>query len=180
MKKVKLPANLAAIQNNPKAMKIYNKTIAKLNAIQGIHKVKHIDGMGNNTKTQWPFGFARRLPLQVSNNRSTVHSSRITAAQLNMLKDTKSEISKLANIDDYTKSEIIATTKLALDYIDKAKQKPITEYELLKCLKSKGTSMCIYSPLSRRTHTSKYVKRLCKKHGRKQAKQIMKRYETIL
>mgnify|MGYP001167485513 CR=1 FL=1 len=180
MKKEKLPATLAAIQGNPKAMKLYNRAIAKINAMQGIHKIEHLDGMGNNKKTQWPFGLARRLPLQESHNRSMVHTTLMSLAQLNMLKDTKSEISKLTNIDDFTKSEIINTAKLALDYIDKAKKKPITEYELLKCLKSKGTSMCIYSSPSRRTHTSKYVKNLCKKHGRKKAKKIMRQHEQVL
>ena len=95
MKTKKLPATLAAIQGNPKAMKLYNRTIAKINAMQGIHKIEHLDGMGNNKKTQWPFGLARRLPLQESHNRSTVHTTLMSLAQLNMLKDTKSEISKL-------------------------------------------------------------------------------------
>ena len=176
MKKIKVFLSLEAIKDNPKAMKLYNKAVGKLNAIKGIHPIEHPDGMGGNTRTQWPFGSAQRLPRQIAFDRSHTHTVAITSMQIEMLKNTKSDIDKLQNIDSDIKNEIISKAKLALQVInDPKRKKPLTEYELIKLLKSKGTRMCVLSPTSTRLHTTQYEKRLCKQMGRKRANERIKR-----
>lgn len=176
MKKAKIFLSLEAIKNNPKAMKLYNKAIGKLNAINGIHPIEHPDGMGGNTRTQWPFGSSQRLPRQLPFDRSHTHTVAITSTQIEMLKNTKTDIDKLQNIDGDIKNEIISKSKLALQVInDTKRKKPLTEYELIKLLKSKGTKMCVFSPISTRLHTTQYEKRLCKQMGRKKANERIKR-----
>lgn len=176
-KKPKIFLSLEAIKDNSKAMRLYNKTIGKLNAVNGIHPIEHPDGMGGNTRTQWPFGSAQRLPRQLPFDRSHTHTAAITSMQIEMLKNTKTDIDKLQNIDSDIKNEIISKSKLALQVInDPKRKKPLTEYELIKLLKSKGTRMCVLSPISTRLHTTKYKKRLCKRMGRKRANERIKRY----
>ena len=176
MKKIKVFLSLEAIKDNPKAMKLYNKSIGKLNAIKGIHPIEHPDGMGGNTRTQWPFGSAQRLPRQIAFDRSHTHTTAITSVQIEMLKNTKTDIDKLQNIDSDIKNEIISKANLALQVVnDPKRKKPLTEYELIKLLKSKGTRMCVLSPTSTRLHTTQYKKRLCKQMGRKRANERIKR-----
>lgn len=176
-KKPKIFLSLDAIKDNPKAMRLYNKTIGKINAVNGVHPIEHPDGMGGNTRTQWPFGSSLKLPRQIPFDRSHTHTSIVFPAQIEMLKNTKSDMEKLKNVEDNVKNEIITKSRIALQVInDPKRKKPLTEYELIKLLKSKGTAMCVNSPSPKRKHATKYEKRLCKQMGRKRANERIKNY----
>jgi hypothetical protein len=178
MKKQKIFLSLEAIKDNPKAMKLYNKTIGKLNAINGIHPIEHPDGMGGNTRTQWPFGSSQRLPKQKPFDRSNTHTTSVSKEQIAMLQENVKNVTTLSCNEDLKKA-MIAKSKLALSAISdspRTNKRPLTEYELLNILHSKGTTFCIFAPTKEnKKHTSQYEKKLCKQMGRRRANERIRR-----
>ena len=172
-KEKKLPLSYVAIMNNPKALDIYNNIIGKMNAIQGIHPIEHKDGMGNNTRTQWYHGSAMDAPMLKPIVRSTTHSNTIGSLQLSTLHEVKKELSKLA-LDEDIKKETNIKIQEGINLITSKKDKPSTEFDLLKILHTKKIG--IYSPTLRKKHTSQYEKHLVKQIGRRRANTKMKKY----
>lgn len=144
-----------------KEEKILNKIINKLNAIQGHHKINHIDGMGNINRTVWFYGSSQRAPLVKKIEYSSIKTSTVTKYQINNLEEILNELKK-SKIPTEDKESDIKKVRMILSSL----KKETTEYQLLKLLKTKS---------KRKRHTSKHTKHLTKQLGRKRFKEKKKK-----
>lgn len=145
---------------------IEKRILGKLNAIKGIHPIEHLDGMGNNQRTQWYYGPAMRAPKQEPIVRSLSHSKGVSKEQLSVLHEIKASLLKSLG-DQAEVKPYLEKIKTAINSINAVKKdEQFTEYQLL----------CILNiPSPRKKHTSKYEKHLLKKMGRKRTKAIIAR-----